>query len=232
MRMVVRTITLAVAVSFIILSAGCADVPLADQLKYSGKRQLLYGNTRVGQEFSSSDRHLNRIDVFLFPSKLMSDEESSRENKLAKQRLQEKHVLLHVYDKPGGRRLARVKRPAATITDKGLYVFRFEPLAESKQKQYYFELQAPGLTEESAIAVAVTDVDRYDGGRAYLNGEPLAESDTRFQPYIRMNARMLANSMAGRLWSDRPFVVVWGLIVAATLVAAVRSWREALRADG
>jgi hypothetical protein len=217
----------AVAAAFLLVSAGCAQVPLADQAKYAGKRQPLHEETRIGQEFGASDRNLNRVDVFLYPSKLMKSELSPRESNRVKQRLLEKNVVLVLYDKPGGRKLATAKRSAATITEKGLYAFKFGPIADSKHKRYYFELRAPDLTEQSAIAVALTNVDRYDGGRAYVNGEPLEDSDMRFQPYIRMNTRMLANSMAARLWSDRLFMAVWGLIVTAVLVVVIDSWRRA-----
>jgi hypothetical protein len=221
----VKRVGLVAAALLILLSAGCAQVPLVGQSNFGGRQEPLFGEKRVGQDFVSSDRNLNRVDVYLYPSKILVPDQDTGERRRAERRLAGKSVVMRLSSGPEGRRLATVAIPATRVAEPGMHSFKFEPIAESKGRGYYWEIAAPELTDKLAMAVALTHVDRYGEGRAYVDGEAQPESDARFEPYIRMNSRMLFGSIASRLLSDRPFMVVWGLMVSAVFVGAVAAWR-------
>ena len=210
----------------ILTLAGCVQVPVSGQWDFGTKKALVYGNERVGQDFNVSDRNLTRIDVSLHPSRLIKADQAMQDRRVALRRLKGKSLTISLYSLPDKERLVSRALAAGKINATRMYSFTFKPIAESKRRRYYFELKAPGLTRESAVAVRITGADRYKEGAAFINDERRADADLGFQTYINMTSIILAHSVASRLAADPVFMALWGLMVLSALVAAIMARRR------
>ncbi len=224
---------LIIAVALVSLS-GCVDVPLVGQGSFGENKFDLYGERRIAQEFLSSDRNLNRIDIWLNPSRVLKGKESLVERRQALKRLTGKNVEFRLYELPSGsfepkeeNRVQTLRLPAKKIRNAALYKLSFKPLPDSQRQRYLLELRAPSLSKDLAVSAVITHIDRYPKGRAILNGVPAARRDLRFTPFIRMNARMVANSAYSRFQADTPFTLFWLGLIGLTSAAAVWLWRRA-----
>ncbi len=223
MKPVASAAKILLAMTVLAILSGCAQVPLAGQTS-DGAKEYFWGAKRVGQTFLSSDRNLNRIDVYLYPSRALAGKKSNASRAPILDNLEGKPAVLKLFSYPEKKLLAESRRPAEKVKP-GFDRFSFDPLPGSKGRQYYFEIQAPKLTSETAIAVAFATEGGYAQGEAHIDGEPIARRDLRFKPVIMMGARMLANSVASRLAGDPVFMIFWGLLVALTagaLIAVLR----------
>jgi hypothetical protein len=206
--------------------AGCVQVPVSGQWDFGTKKAPVYGNERIGQDFYVSDRNLTRIDVSLYPSRLLKSGQAMRDRRAALRRLKGQSLTMSLYSLPDKERLVSRALPAGRIKATRMYSFTFKPIAGSKQRRYYFELKSPGLTRESAVAVRITGADRYKEGAAFINDERRADADLGFQTYINMTSIILAHSVASRLAADPAFMALWGLMVLSVLVAAILARRR------
>lgn len=225
MKRPLRTLSLFFVILLSTLSAaGCVQVPISGQWDFGVKELRVFKKTRVGQDFYVSDRNLTRIDVFLYPSKARRAKMSARERRKVSSALKGKQVTLKLYSLPERRRVIKMDLAVNKIKAARMYAFTFKPLPDSKHRRYYFELEAPDLGRESAVAVRATTLDRYKEGSAFSGAEPMPSADLGFQTYIDMTAIILVHSIAARLAADVPFMAVWGFLVLITAAAALREW--------
>ncbi len=218
--------------------AGCVDVPIVGQGGYGESKFDLYGERRVGQEFFSTDRNLDRIDIWLNPSRALKGKDSVLERREVLGRLTGKNVVFRLYELPSGsiepteeRRVLTLRLPTRKIRNAALYKLSFKPLSNSQRRRYLLELRAPDLSKDLAVSIGITHIDRYTEGRAILNGVPADGRDLRFLPFIRMNARMVASSAFSRLRADTPFTLFWLGLIGLTAGATVWLWRRADREE-
>lgn len=221
-----RLSLIALSLVLMLAAAGCVQVPVSGQWDFGIKKATIFGAKRIGQDFYVSDRNLTRIDIFLFPSKTIKVRQRQRERRSALHRLKGKNLTMDLYSLPNRKHLVSLSLPAGKIRTAQMHAFAFKPLAGSKHRRYYFELKAPTLNRETAVAVRLTDLDRYKEGAAFINNRRLADADLGFQTYINMTSIILAHSVASRLAADPPFMAVWGPIVLLVLVAAIGAWRR------
>ncbi len=219
--------------------AGCVDVPIVGQGGYGESKFNLYGERRVGQEFFSTDRNLNRIDIWLNPSRALKGKDSVLERREVLGRLTGKNVIFRLYELPSGsieptedRRVLTLRLPTRKIRNASLYQLSFKPLPDSQRRRYLLELQAPDLSRDLAVSVGITHIDRYSEGRAVLNGVPADGRDLRFLPFIRMNSRMVASSAYSRFRADTPFTLFWLGLIGLTAGATIWLWRRDDREGG
>lgn len=226
MKPVTKLAAILVGLALVLPAAGCVQVPVSGQWDFGIKKASIYGQETAGQEFYVSDRNLTRIDIFLYPSRAIKTKQRQRARRPALQRLKGKNLTMDLYSLPKRERLATISRPVGKIRAARMYSFTFKPIGGSKHRRYYFELKAPDLTSELAVAVRLTDLDRYKDGTAFANNRQLADADLGFQAYINMTSIILVHSVASRLAADPPFMVAWGLIVLLVLAAAVLARRR------
>ncbi|MDP1808515.1 MAG: hypothetical protein Q8L35_03155 [Actinomycetota bacterium] len=211
----------------IILSAtGCVQVPVSSQWDGGAKKADIYGRRTAGQDFYVSDRNLTRIDIFLYPSSTIKPKQRPEARRQAWRRLKGKYLTLSVYSLPGRERLVRYELAVNKIRTARMYILPFKPIAASKRRRFYFELKAPSLTPGSAVAVKITDHNRYKEGAAFIGGKRLAGADLGFQVYIQMTSTILVHSIASRLEADPLFMAGWGLLVLLVLTATILAWRS------
>lgn len=229
----VRGLKALVIVAALVSLTGCVDVPLVGQGSFGASKFDLYGERRVGQEFFSTDRNLDRIDIWLNPSRALKGKDSVTERREVLGRLTGKNVVFRLYELPRGslepteeRRVLTLRLPARKIRNAALYKLSFKPLPDSQRRRYLLELRAPGLSKDLAVSAGITHIDRYPKGRAVLNGVPVKGRDLRFVPFIRMNARMVANSAFSRFRADTTFSLFWLGLIGLTTGAVVWLWRR------
>ena len=235
----IRVLRALIVLVALVSLAGCVDVPIVGQAGHGESKFDLYGKRRVGQEFFSTDRNLDRIDIWLNPSRALKGKDSVTERREVLGRLTGKNVVFRLYElAPGSiepteeRRVLTLRLPTRKIRNAALYKLSFKSLPDSQRRRYLLELRAPGLSEELAVSVGITHIDRYTEGRAVLNGIPTDGRDLRFLPFIRMNARMVAGSAFSRLRADTPFTFFWLGLIGLTTGATVWLWRRAAREEG
>ena len=236
---VVRGLKALIVVVALVSLSGCVDVPLVGQRSHGASKFDLYGARRVGQEFFSSDRNLDRIDIWLNPSRALKGKDALMERREVLSRLTGKNVVFRLYEiRPGllepteERPVLTIQLPAKKIRNASLYKISFKPLSDSQRQRYLLELRAPGLTKDLAVSAGITYIDRYPQGHAVLNGMPAKDRDLRFVPFIRMNARMVANSAFSRLRADASFTLFWLGLIGLTTGATVWLWRRADQEEG
>lgn len=204
--------------------AGCVQVPISGQWDFGVKELQVYEKTRAGQDFYVSDRNLTRIDVFLYPSKARRVKMTARERRQVSRGLKNKDVTLNLYSLPERRRVKKMTLAVNKIKTARMYAFTFKPLAGSKHRRYYFEMEAPDLDRASAVAVRATTLDRYKEGSAFSDGKAMPSADLGFQTYIDMTSIILIHSIGARLAADIPFMAVWGFLVLLVAAATLREW--------
>lgn len=219
-------VRLIVSLVLVLTVAGCVQVPVSGQWDFGTRKATIYGDNVVGQDFYVSDRNLNRIDIFLYPSRIIKPTEEGKIPRQAWRELNSEYLTINLYSLPEKERLITSKLSVGRIREARMYTFPFEPIASSKQKRFYLELKAPSLTSRSAVAVRMTDLDRYKGGTAFIEGQSRADADIGFQTYIQMTSIVLIHSIVSRLASDPLFMVVWGLAVLFVFSAAMIAWRR------
>ena len=218
-----RLILLGLVIVFTLTAAGCVEVPVSGQWDFGIRSVPVYGRQRIGQDFNVSDRNLTRVDIFFYPSRILKGRRGAQ-RRLALRSLKGKDVVLRLYGLPEKKPVAISRLPVAKVRDTRMYAFRFKPLASSKHRRFYFELEAPSLVSATAVSVRMTEIDRYKDGNAFINGRARAGADLGFQSYIDMTAVVLIHSVAARLAADLPFIVVWSLMVLAVLALTIRAW--------
>ena len=221
---------LAVAlVVFAAAASGCVYVPISGQGDFGVRQASLFGERRIGQEFYVGDRNLARVDVYLFPSKILRSAKNAKNRKLISRTLGGKSLFVKVFALPEKTKVAELKMPVSKIRDAKMYAFVFKPVANSKKKRFYVEVQAPEVTSDLSLAVKLTSLDHYKDGQAYINGEPQADADLGFQTYIDMSFRQLVNSIGARLAADPIFVLAWAALVLVVMVLTAMAWMPSFR---
>jgi len=219
-------ILMVLSLIIILTATGCVQVPVSGQWDFGVNKADIYGRRTAGQDFYVSDRNLTRIDIFLYPSNLIKPKQRPRVHRLAWRRLKGKYLTLSVYSLPERERLVAYKLPVDKIRTARMHIFPFKPIAASKRRRFYFELKAPSLTPGSAVAVKITDHNRYKEGAAFIGGKRLAAADLGFQVYIDMTSVILFHSIASRLEADPLFMAAWGLVILLVLISTIMAWRR------
>lgn len=217
---------MALSLIIIIAASGCVQVPVSGQWDFGAKKAEIYGERTAGQDFYVSDRNLTRIDIWLYPSNLIKAKQRPEVQRQAWRRLKHDRLKLSVYSLPGQERLVEYDLPVNKIREARMYIVPFESIAASKRRRFYFELKAPSLTPESAVAVKITGHNRYKEGAAFISGNRLADADLGFQTYIEMTSITLVHSIAARLAADPYFMAAWILLILLVLSATILAWRR------
>lgn len=224
--MAMKRCFMALSLIIILSATGCVQVPVSGQWDFGVKKADIYGERTAGQDFYVSDRNLTRIDIWLYPSNMIKPKQRPEAQRQAFRRLKGNYLNLSVYSLPGRERLVTYDLPVNKIRTARMYILPFKPIAASKRRRFYFELKAPALTSGSAVAVKITDHNRYGEGAAFIGGRRLADADLGFQTYIEMTSVTLVHSIAARLAADPPFMAGWTLLILLVLTATILAWRR------
>lgn len=219
-----RLILLVSIIALSLTAAGCVEVPVSGQWDFGIRSVPIYDRERIGQDFNVSDRNLTRVDIFFYPSRILKSHRGPERRRLALRSLKGKDVILRLYALPERNPIVVSRLPVVKVRDAGMYTFRFKPLANSKHRRFYLELEAPSLVSTTAVSARMTEIDRYKDGTAFINGRARADADLGFQSFIDMTTVVLIHSVAARLAADLPFMAVWSLMVLAVLALTVRAW--------
>ena len=214
---------------FVTLISGCVQVPITGQWNYGVRQVPLYGDRMFGQDFYVTDRNLTRVDIFFYPSKLLKGKMKDRERRQVMRSLKGKNILVKVYSLPDRIKVAQFKFPSRAVRESKMYAFVFDPVTDSKRRRFYFDVEAPELTAEQAVSVRLTGIDRYKGGKAYINNVAQKDADLGFQTFIDMTASQLSHSIFARLTTDINFLIFWLALVSLVFVGAADAWRRTLR---
>jgi hypothetical protein len=95
-------------------------------------------------------------------------------------RVNQESVRFRLVDEETDRVVREQVVVAETIVDQSWYTFSFEPAANSLGKRYILVLNSPASQPGDAITVYRSQLDRYDDGEAYVNGEEIP-SDLAFR---------------------------------------------------
>ena len=161
----------------------------------------------IGQTFRAPFSNLYRIDV------LMATYERQNQGP----------ILFHLAEEPQGESLVTIKFDAAELEDNAFYQFRFEPIADSAGRDFFFYFEAPNATPGNAVTIWQTDYAAYARGQAYVNGQPVS-GDLRFIAYYRSGAVEIVQALSERMRIWNPYVwrLRWPLIgVIAAWIAGV-----------
>jgi hypothetical protein len=183
----------------------------------------LVKGVQAGQTFVAPRAGLEQIDVLLY----------------GYWRRNTQPVIFHL-------REAGVEQDKVTVTfDAGEVLgwqwrtFRFDPLADSKGKTYYFFLESPTSTSDDALMLGgILGGDLYPNGTAQINGQS-AFADVAFMTYyadvsLREKLSALAHKLSGAkpsLWGDARFYIAIGCLYLLLVIGLVR-WLAAIPARG
>ena len=134
------------------------------RMKLSGE---LVGGHSVGQVFVSQQANLCRIDLIMATHK--------RENS--------GQLILHLRDDPASSvDLATASVDMGDIMESSWHAFTFPPILDSKDRQFYFYLEAPEAPLGSAVSVWMSTSDVYADGTAYSDHQPI-QGDLAFRTF-------------------------------------------------
>jgi hypothetical protein len=116
----------------------------------------IYGNTAIGQTFTSRYNDLNSVDV------LMQNDGRANSN----------GVLFHLKASPTSGDIAMVTMSAADIVNNKYHSFKFPTIPDSKDRTYYFSIESPQSNPGDAVTVLLNSED---GGSAYYGDQSIGD---------------------------------------------------------
>lgn len=172
---------------------------------------LLNQEKSVGQTFIASFDNIYSIEVFANNPKLLY--ESPLLFKLKKQRGDLKDIVTIPF---GGKNIG---------TNFWLRL-RFNPIADSRNKTYYFEISTVEATSSGNLEISYSSQDTYPYGNLFIN-EQKSDGDLTFRVYYKTSIlKFISDStfdFVDRLRKDQQFVVFYSLLLVATSLFLVYS---------
>lgn len=172
---------------------------------------LLSQEKSVGQTFTVSFDNIYSIEVFANNPKLLY--ESPLLFKLKKQREDLKDIVTIPF---GGKNIG---------TNFWLRL-RFNPIADSRNKTYYFEISTVEATSSGNLEISYSSQDVYPYGNLFIN-EQKSDGDLTFRVYYKTSIlKFISDStfdFVDRLRKDQQFVVFYSLLLVATSLFLVYS---------
>jgi len=129
---------------------------------------IFIGN-RIGQTFIAQRDHLVRIDVLMGTHERVNDREITFT-------LRER--------KPKNRILRRTTFNAAEVIDNRYHPVRFDPVRDSKGKEYYFLFNSPESTPDNSVCIWMNEDNIYPDGQYRYRHDPQM-GDLVFRVYSR-----------------------------------------------
>jgi hypothetical protein len=142
---------------------------------------------KVGQMFVSDSNQLNRIDV-LFGTYA---------------RVNTGDIVFHLREKPTSVDITTIKINAIYLQDNKMYSFKFEPIPDSKGKQYYFFIESPNSTKENAVTVWILRNSNYTNGKLFFNDNPTT-GDMVFRSYYETTLKAYTDELFSRILLNKP----------------------------
>jgi hypothetical protein len=131
----------------------------------------IMGNTTIGQTFFAPYANLNAIDIDF----------------ATYARVNTKDLVFHLRTSPSSPTdIFSSKINAQNIDDNKFYRFTFPKIRDSKDKSYYFFVEAPEAASGNAITIWSNYDDVYKGGSAYKDGQPIRGDLTFKTSYSRI----------------------------------------------
>jgi hypothetical protein len=169
----------------------------------------LFGGRSIGQTFRANFDGLSRIQVFI----------SSVPEKVANK------ICFHLKNGPkAGEDLAFIKLRGCMFTEDDGVNIDFNKIYGSKNKYYYFYLEAPGSTVKDRINVYFTLYENpsNSNGSMLLDGHK-AKGAVIFNSYFFMKENV--SGIAGRLWSqlnmDRRFMAGYFSLICLVIACLI-----------
>ncbi len=88
------------------------------------------------------------------------------------------------------------------------YAFAFDPISDSAERTYYFQLDAPAADLGRAITAYLNPTDAHPDGTAYRAGQPIP-GDLIFRAYFKTDAWTSATFWLTELKAYKPSI--WGM---------------------
>lgn len=155
--LVVPFLAILIIVPPIILSTGAVGTKIVN---YDMVSEQLHGNVTIGQSFISPKDDLEGIGIrFTYNvSPNISPIQS---------------LTFHLRSDMNSSDIATVSFSPSEINDKQYTRITFPPIADSKDRRYYFFVESPDSRPPDAVSVLYEDEDVYDGGTAYIDGSSI-----------------------------------------------------------
>lgn len=140
-----------------ILSVGAVGTKIT---AYDMASEPLHGNITVGQSFVSPRDDLEGIGI-RFTYNMTPTVSYSR------------GLILHLKTDISSPDIATVIISPRQLSDEEYTRFTFPAIANSKNKRYYFVVEAPNSPPDKTVSVLYESSDDYSAGTAYMNGSPI-----------------------------------------------------------
>lgn len=145
------------------------------------------GTMKVGQTFVADYDNLDRIDV-LFAT-------------YARQNTHE--IIFHLREISTSKDITTIKISANDIQDNVMHLFRFNPINDSKGKQYYFFIESPSSVDGNAVTVWILKNSNYNQGQLVLDDNSTT-GDIVFKPYFKTNLKEYTDILLARILLNKP----------------------------
>lgn len=195
--MITRTLLLAVVLTFVLITLFVIISPSIPFNKGASYYPVLSGNNvpigeikdtmKVGQTFVADYDNLDRIDV-LFAT-------------YARQNTHE--IIFHLRENSTYKDITTIKINANDIQDNVMHSFRFDPINDSKGKQYYFFIESPSSIDGNAVTVRIQKNSNYNQGELVLN-DSFTTGDIIFKPYFKTNLKEYTDILLARILLNKP----------------------------
>lgn len=128
------------------------------------------GSNVVGQSFIAEYNHLNGIDVDL----------------ATYGRVNTKDISFHLKTSPDSEDIAKININGAEIEDNTNHRFSFPEVKDSKDRQFYFEIESPKSSSGNAITAWCNYNATYSSGSMFINRAPM-KGDLAFITQYKLN---------------------------------------------
>jgi len=168
----------------------------------------LAGDTRVGQSFIAPMAGLYRIEFSLVPAGGDAAQP----------------VIFHLKASPAATEDLYTAQFGTIRIDAGVpFGFEFEPIRDSKDREFFFYLESPGTVPEEAPSVRYSPNATLEKAGAYLDGEPVA-GDLAFHTFYTLRTRDRVDLLLNRMAAGRPYLMgsrAFYLVLAVAYVLAL-----------
>ncbi|WZL73643.1 hypothetical protein QBE52_02595 [Clostridiaceae bacterium 35-E11] len=135
----------------------------------------IIGRFKVGQTFYSTQDNFSGVYI-----KFATYNRNNMED-----------IIFHLKEEPGSRNdIYTTTFNGMKIIDNEFFKIEIPTIEDSKNKNYYFELESPKSMEGNAITVWSTNIDSYQGGSTHINRKPV-EGDLSFKTFYKVKEKVL-----------------------------------------
>lgn len=112
------------------------------------------------------------------------------------------------------------------IPDGDFIVLKFEPVTNSKNRQFYFELSSPTSPENESFEVYFSEEDNFAEQKLKTDGRP-TNLNLAYVIYYTQNSQVLvflnvAELFVSRFFRDTTFFVFYTLLIASTIILLIK----------